>query len=605
MKKSSQSAKQELYTLSLLILVFIILTGCAGMNSKTAIETDALPAAIKTELYEFISEEMDSKNITGLAISVVDSEGIIWSEGFGLANKREERPFSDETISNIGSVSKLITATAIMKLVEDGKVDLDAPVSLYLPEFNPRDSNLFGKPITVRMLLNHQSGLESDAFHDFFLGYEKPEDYTHSYRRAIEAVNQCGVVREPNTIFSYCNLGFSLLGCIVERVQGGNFQEAVKDLVFDPIGMSSSSFIMDEAPGNRMAMGYVGRKPAALPYIRDMPAGSLNANTKDMGLFLQNMLSSYRSGEGILQEETIKEMFTPSNEDVPNDLDFRVGLTWWVVNLESLPGEFIVGHGGDLPPYHAITMVLPERDLAVFVMVNSVDGVGCFSLTDIVSKTARTFAAAKAQTPIAEMVELSPIVATPEEAMSNLPGYYASTSGLTEIRQKGNGLKIFAFNRWLDAYYHKDGTLTLGMKLLGLFPLNLSVFDEISISTERVADSQSINLRIQGILLSPCIKIEPVPIDQAWIDRSGKYISIHPEPMAQYTGFKIDLDEKSGFLCLYLKSIDGWSKFPLQTEGPNKARLMGTGRGLGGSILIKTDINGEILNYLNFELRKI
>ena len=99
---------------------------------------------------------------------------------FCVAHKKNNESFTEITISNIGSVSKLITATAIMSLVEKKVIDLDAPVSAYIPEFNPRGANLLDNPITLRMLLNHESGLESDAFHNFHLGYEEPEDSSYS-----------------------------------------------------------------------------------------------------------------------------------------------------------------------------------------------------------------------------------------------------------------------------------------------------------------------------------------------------------------------------------------------------------------------------------------
>ncbi len=589
--------------ITILLLISLIISGCAGIKTEAENDSEYALSDSRASLINTIKSEMKLKKMTGLSIAVADSEGIIWSEGFGFSDKKAGKTFNDDTISNVGSVSKLITAAAVMKLAETGRIDLDAPVSDYIPEFSPR-GGLPDNPVTVRMLLNHESGLESDAFQDFFLGYSRPDNYTHSYRSAVDAVNRSGVVRKPYTIFSYCNLGYSLLGCIIERTVGLEFQEAVKELVFEPAGMTSSSFILDEIPEDRMSLGYLNGKPETVPYIRDMPAGSLNSSANDMGRFLQGILASYRNDDDNLEQQTVYEMFTPSNTAVPNDLDFRIGLTWWIVNLKSLPGEYLLGHGGDLPPFHALVTILPERDLAVFIMVNSVNGVGSFSLTDITAEAVRTFAAEKNQAPIRNALEPSPVVETPDDVKNNLPGYYASASGLSEIKPAGRKLKIYAFNNWFDLYSHADGTMSMGMKILGIIPVKLPVFDEMSITTEPIGLNESINLRLQGVFISPCIKIEPVPIDETWMDRCGTYKPVKEEIMPNYTGFKIEYDKKSGFLCLSLKSADGWSRFPLQTKNSSSARLMGTGRGLGGNINAVAEQGAEILEFLNFKLIK-
>ncbi len=276
--------------ISLLVIIFITLAGCTSL-SEAVDESTMIPSERSVDtLVDTIMKEMKAKEITGIALAVSNSEGLIWSEGFGLADKRGKIEFTGETISNVGSVSKLVTSAAIMRLVEMGMVDLDEPVATYIPEFNPLGREKFAKPITVRMLLDHESGLESDAFLDFFLGYDRPQDFPVSYRRAIDAVNTSGIVRAPYEIFSYCNLGYSLLGIIIERAMESNFQQSVKELVFDPLGMDDSSFNIDDIPEERMAMGYLKGKPERLPYIRDMPAGSLNSTAIDMGKFLQSYL---------------------------------------------------------------------------------------------------------------------------------------------------------------------------------------------------------------------------------------------------------------------------------------------------------------------------
>ena len=590
-----------LVIISLLILIFMTLAGCRTIPEDTK-ESVRIPTERSIEtLIETIEEEMDEKDITGLSISVSTSKGLIWEGGFGFAHKKDNTRFTGETISNVGSVSKLVTSAAIIRLAEMGQVDLDEPVSTYIPEFKPMGAEKFSTPITVRMLLNHESGLESDAFHGFFLGYDRPDDFPVSYRRAIDAINMSGIVRNPYEIFSYCNLGYSLLGIIIERAMESNFQMAVKELIFDPLGMDDSSFNIDDIPEERMAMGYLQGKQTKLPYIRDMPAGSLNSTATDMGKFLQSMLASYHAGKGLLSQQSVKEIFSPSNIGVPSDLDFQIGLTWWIVDLQDLAGEFIVGHGGDLPPYHALVIMLPARDISVFAMVNSIEGVGSFSLTKIVTEAVRTFLDEEVEQSIAKAPENSPVIAIPPSLKADLIGYYASPVGLSQIKESGDKLKIFTFNKWFDAYYHEDSSLTLGYRLFGIFPIHLPVFDEISISLEAVNNSPAINLRIQDILISPAVKIEPSPIDPAWISRIGSYEAVKTEVMPQYTDFKIDIDRESGFLCLNLKSEGKWSRFPLQSLDTDTAQVVGTGRSLGGFLRVSKD---NTIRFQNFQLRK-
>ena len=590
-----------LVIISLLVLVFITLAGCKSLSEDQ--EGSVIPPTHRSigTLVDTIHKEMKAKNITGISISVMDSEGLIWADGFGLADKKHKAAFTRDTVSNVGSVSKLITSAAIMRLVEMGQVDLDEPVSTYIPEFRPVGAEHSSTPITVRMLLNHESGLESDAFQDFFLGYDRPDDFPVPYRKAIDAVNRSGIVRDPYEIFSYCNLGYSLLGIIIERAMGENFQQSAKELVFDPLGMDDSSFNIDDIPEGRMAMGYLQGKPKELPYIRDMPAGSLNSTATDMGKFLQSMLASYTTGEGLLSRQTVHEIFSPSNIDVAADLDFKIGLTWWIVDLKDLSGEFIVGHGGDLPPYHALVIMLPDRDISVFAMVNSVEGVGSFSLAKIVTEAVRTFLDEEVEQSIAKKSDQSPIIEIPASLKAYLIGYYASPVGLSQIKESGGKLKIFTFNKWLDAYYHEDHSLTLGYKLFGIFPITMPVFDEISISLEDINDAPAINLRIQDILISPAVKIEPTPIDPNWIARIGNYEPVETQVMPQYTDFKIDIDKESGFLCLNLKSEGEWSRFPLQTINTTTAQVMGIGRSLGGYLRIDEE---STISFQNFKLRK-
>jgi len=162
----------------------------AATGGQTAVSSPADYGAAVAVLERFIAHEMTDKGIPALSIALVDDQRIVWSQGFGFADPKGKVPATAETIYRVGSVSKLFTDIAVMQLVEQGKIDLDAPVTRYLPDFRPR--NPFGKPVTLRQLMSHRSGLVREPPVGNYFDPTEP-----SLSRTISSLNDTVLVYPP------------------------------------------------------------------------------------------------------------------------------------------------------------------------------------------------------------------------------------------------------------------------------------------------------------------------------------------------------------------------------------------------------------------------
>jgi CubicO group peptidase (beta-lactamase class C family) len=312
------------------------------------------------------------KPLAGATVSVVKDGQVLLVKGYGYADLEKQVPVDGEqTLFRPGSTSKLFTWTAVMQLVEQGKLDLDADVNQYIPDFKLPEA--FGKPITLRNLMTHTAGLEDGG-----LGYlfqRGPEQFL-PMGQAL-AAHMPGRVRPPTTDFgadgtnsSYSNWGTALAGHIVASVSGLSFEDYIRKNVFDPLGMTSSTFVEPLPPelAPRMAVGYQfkeGRlKPHDFEYVHNFaPAGSSTSSAADMAKF---MIAYLDQGKGLMKPETAQLMHSRQFSANPYGNGSGLGFyeTW--VN-----GRRTIGHGGDMIAFHTDLWLLPEEKIGVFVSYNS------------------------------------------------------------------------------------------------------------------------------------------------------------------------------------------------------------------------------------------
>ena len=318
---------------------------------------------LETFLDGILPLQLERDDIAGATVAVVKGGKLLFAKGYGYSDYEKRKPVSaEETLFRPGSVSKLFTWTAVMQLVEQGKLDLDRDVNDYIDFKIPE---AFGKPITLKNVLTHTPGFEEQIKDLLRTGSESPNlgEYlkTHIPSR----------IYPPGTVPAYSNYGAALAGYIVERVSGIPFNQYVEDNIFKPLGMTHSTFAqpLPEALAQLMSNGYQVSSQAPKPFevVVPAPAGSLSSTAADMARFMIAHLQDGLLGDArILRAETARLMHSR-----PFALDDAANGMCYGFYEESHNGQRIIGHGGDTVYFHSDLHLIPDAGVGFFVSYNS------------------------------------------------------------------------------------------------------------------------------------------------------------------------------------------------------------------------------------------
>lgn len=307
---------------------------------------------------------LEQGEVAGAVVSVVKDGKLLLAKGYGHADVARKVPMdAQRTLIRTGSVSKLVTWTAVMQLVEQGKLDLDADVNRYLDFRIPEP---FGKPITLNQLMTHRAGFEEglkDAIMTDPRSLQTLETFLKLHVRPV--------LFPPGETPAYSNYGTALAGYIVQRVSGERFEDYVARHIFAPLDMHSATFAqpLPASLAPRMSKGYLSSSGGPLPFelISFAPAGSLTATATDMANFMIAHLQDGRFGDQtILRPETSRFMHSPSLPHAPGADVIAHGFFRGTRN-----GHVILEHGGDTILFHSSLQILPQDNVGLFVSFNS------------------------------------------------------------------------------------------------------------------------------------------------------------------------------------------------------------------------------------------
>jgi CubicO group peptidase (beta-lactamase class C family) len=594
-----------------LTLLLALLAGCTKPPTPPMPEKPSHYQAAREYAHSLITYQMKKSHIVGCAVAVIDSDRVIYSEGFGFADKKAQRKVDDQTAFMVGSVSKLFTATAIMRLVDQGKVCLDSPITAYIPEFSVK-ARFTSRPIIVRDLLTHESGLPSDQLNGFCLGQAHVPGFDTAYRAVPLFFKDDYMARPPRTAFSYCNLGFSLLGVIIERAGGVDYTRYIQDTIMGTIGMHGSAVsFTDERVRATMSRGYIRGVPVDPPFIRDAPAGSIVSSAADMSLFVKMLLARGAVGEKhALSAAAQEQMWTPQNEGIPLDLDFRVGLTYWLTNPTTAPTR-VASHGGDIPPFHALVSVLPDAQLGFVVLVNSEEG--AVAPMQLALPLIETFYAAKTGREIPKAT-VSPAKIVDQKILDHLAGLYATPMGLSRATRVGNNLTFTFAGLPLTLTPNSDSTFSAAFKLLGI-PIAKELTKLITVDFHTIGAKTIAAVRLSGIVMGTGEQFIPGAISPEWMSRVGTYevtngfkaTFTNPvmEKIYSLKTIKLGFEPKYKILYVQLTGFGATMKMPIMPISPTEAVFYGVSRNGGETVRVYAENGQDFLSMSGFITKKI
>ena len=318
-------------------------------------------------LDSLVRDGMSTYHVPGIAVGIWN-DGEEELAGWGVTNVDHPLDVDGDTLFQIASITKTITATVIMRLVEQGKLDLAAPIRRYIPSFKLKDESA-AAGATVRHLVTHTGGWLGDSFRDFGNGDDALAKY-------VEAMIELEQLTPLGEIWHYSNSSFVVLGRLIEVVTGKTYEQATRELLFKPLGMDHSVFNAAEAIVHRTSVGHQIRDevprvvtPWAFPRAAT-PVGGVVSTVRDLLKYARFHMGDGTSsgGERLLSRAALELMRTPQADA---DLDRKVGIAWF---LRDQGGFRLQYHGGVAIGQQGVLMIAPERNAAIAVQTNSVRG---------------------------------------------------------------------------------------------------------------------------------------------------------------------------------------------------------------------------------------
>jgi CubicO group peptidase (beta-lactamase class C family) len=350
----------------MLLLSVVALSSCQNVTSGSSKYSDAIKAA-RTGIWE----DVNSGKASSGSVAILDGGAIVYSEAFGMVDRATSTPVTANTLFNSGSIGKAYCTSAVMKLVDSGKVKLDSPVTQYLPEFKMEDPRY--KDITVRMLLDHQSGLPgTTAANDF--GYKVNPDF---YSQVYANLTHSHLKAAPGYSAPYCNDGFSLAEMLVAKVSGQKYIDYLTNQILNPLSLSRTGVSIGVRPDAGVASFYQPETGKKVPpeAVTLLGAGGLSTTAEELVRFGDSFT---KGGKHVLSQKSIDEMTTTQQstwaKETIKQVGFNPELAYGLgLDAVSIPGFQkqgikVIAKGGDTQDFHSELLVVPDKRIAVAVM---------------------------------------------------------------------------------------------------------------------------------------------------------------------------------------------------------------------------------------------
>ncbi|MCW3980342.1 MAG: beta-lactamase family protein [Candidatus Bathyarchaeota archaeon] len=313
-----------------------------------------------------IKKIVEEKNLCGLSIALVDDREVIWTKGFGYTDRSRGEPVTADTLFSSQSFCKCLTATAFMIMASKGLINLDDPISKHYPEFSVKTR--FGDPeeeiekITFRKMLSHWAGFTHEA-----LVGNNYTDEPVTFKEHIESISKGWLKSPVGSELSYSNLGYDLTGYIMGLVMNQSYEETMKEVLLQPLGMIAATYKIEEALNQSFARGYFREFAAPVVQIPMLPAGGIYISANDVAKFIQFHLRKGRiNDQQVIDPSLFEDMYKPQ---YPEKKEFGYGLG--VYSHQKIGDAKAYGHAGGGYGYQTIMQWVPEYKVGVVVLTNT------------------------------------------------------------------------------------------------------------------------------------------------------------------------------------------------------------------------------------------
>lgn len=554
----------------------------------------------KTSFAANFKEELKRDNVVGAGYAIFDDKDVIWHDSYGFANKMTNEQASFTTKFLIGSVTKVFTAVAILQLQEKSIIHIDSSVSFYLPEFAINQRFKDSKPITIRDILTHHAGLPSDIFVHKFA--ENPPYFSE----IINHLNKQYTCFPVGEIKSYSNLGYALLGVIIERTSGITYQAYVENNILLPLEMEHSGFYLSTDIKNDISGAYdiESEESVELP-IFDVPAGAIYSTVEDMSKFGKAFLNT---GHPILQPETIKLMFDIQNKEVDFDLYDKSAICF---NFKNKAGELgrVLEHGGATMYHRAQLYIAPDAKIGGIMLSNSPQGIkNAWKLNEqFMVEYIRQHAIDVEPNTIPE--KPFNFTSIKDKNLKSYIGDYVMPGMNCEFQWKHDNIYATIQGNSFYILPKDDHSFVAAKRYVGfMFKSKDYHFFLEEINGEKLF----IQAMPWGDLSIIGKQIKKKPIPKNWEQRIGKYEIVNLSANEVHMIKDIEIIRKNGFLVLkytfntFANAADA-AEMALDIIDNNSAFTLGLGRGGGEGVLFYNDdaSNTEFFEYYGLKCKLI
>ncbi len=552
-----------------------LLAGLATISFHNLAVADTFPADWLDGVEKNLAAAAKKERVAGAALVMVNGEGIVKTVVLGHADHKKKTPFTSETRFPFAHLTKIVTAIAVLQQVEQKRFGLDDELSRVLPGVPISSRFERSQGPTIRQLLSHHSGLPTNVLAGYY--QDRPP-------KQLTPLSGLYLASPPGQIYGYSNLGYEVLGHVIEHHGGVSYPDYLRQSILQPLGMQGASF--DAHPKDSRGHDK-RRRPEPDVFAKNLPALGLRGTIEDLGKLLTFFLSNQPSD--VLSPAQRKEMARRQNTDVLLDLDNRAGLGWQLTNTEGFGLDRILRVNANTLHFRANIVLIPDHNMGLALVTNSANGI------DFAVDQSRNILdqwlqhSAGIPLPDRENTTLPEVVSLPANATPSTMGErYVTPAGLVEFSGKTQRYKMTMMGRSFRANIRPDGWYALAYRLLGVLDVQFSIMEEILIRPVTLANRQVLLARYQGqsFLFGTELPDHSPLSAEVTIPQAGRYRVVNPDFFSDRIKLKtVELAVENGQLFGEYKLplfISLKPKIPfIPGPEPNNYYIPGLGTGLG------------------------